>query len=217
MLHLEKKCVLYLNAQWLPINMVSIKDAIIAMTGGIKTRPAKGFNIEYERGENGDVLHKDNGLRKIEWYYPVGWDEWLTLPIREDVDQVIHSQHIKIRVPTVIITEDFAKMPTFTPRPTKTELYNRQKGKCFFTNQDISMREASIEHLTPRSKGGKDAWENLVITEKHENWKKGDLTLQEYESIVGKKFTRPKPMAKRPRMANIKPCHEDHHMFFSNA
>lgn len=214
MLHLEKKCVLYLNASWLPINMVSIKDAIIAMNGG--TEPALGFDIEYERDTDGNLIHDEDGHPRISYYSPVNWDAWTLLPIREDIDQVIHSQYVEIRVPTVIMTPNYAKMPTFTPRPTKYELYKRQNGKCYFTSKQLSHKDASIEHLTPKSKGGKDNWENLVITDKYENWKKGDLTLPEYEAKVGKKFVRPKPMPSRPRMANITPCHRDHYMFFRN-
>lgn len=215
MLHLEKKCVLYLNASWLPINMVSIKDAIIAMNGGQTSKPAKAFDIEYTRDENGELINDEElGVPKMDYCYPVNWETWTTLPIREDIDQVIRSQYIEIRVPTVIITESYAKMPSYVPRPTKEQLYVRQKGKCFFTQKPISRNEASLEHLTPRSKGGKDSWENLVITHKLENWAKGDLDLKEYEEIKGKKYQRPKPMPAIPRMANIKPCHRDHYYFF---
>jgi len=46
---------------------------------------------------------------------PVTWDEWITLPIR-DGDNAVHTVRGAIRVPTVIVALNFAKVPKKRPK-----------------------------------------------------------------------------------------------------
>ena len=46
---------------------------------------------------------------------PVSWDEWITLPIREQ-DNAVHTVRGPIRVPTVIVAVNFAKVPKRRPK-----------------------------------------------------------------------------------------------------
>ncbi len=46
-------------------------------------------------------------------YFPTGsvtWEEWITLPIREQ-DEAVHTVRGQIRVPTVIVAVNYAKVP----------------------------------------------------------------------------------------------------------
>ena len=49
-----------------------------------------------------------------------------------------------------------------------TLLFN-QGGKCFYCNAALEINEASIDHVIPRSKGGTDDIDNLVVCCKYAN------------------------------------------------
>ena len=45
---------------------------------------------------------------------------------------------------------------------------------CQYTGRVLRPDEGSLDHVVPRSRGGKDAWENLVWSAKGVNQKKAD-------------------------------------------
>ena len=55
---------------------------------------------------------------------------------------------------------------------------------CPYCKQRIPFRDISIDHQQPRSRGGADAKENLVLTCKHCNSSKGNLTAQEFTALM---------------------------------
>jgi hypothetical protein len=44
-----------------------------------------------------------------------------------------------------------------------------QGGKCFYCDEQLDIKEASIDHIIPRAKGGKDDVDNLVVCCKYAN------------------------------------------------
>src|SRR3974377_2402889 len=46
---------------------------------------------------------------------PVTWEEWITLPIREQ-DESVHTVRGQIRVPTVIVAVNYAKVAKKAPQ-----------------------------------------------------------------------------------------------------
>lgn len=68
-------------------------------------------------------------------------------------------------------------------KPLKNQFYEkllkRDGNKCFYTEKELSFEEASIEHLIPLSKGGKNNLDNLVLCLKEENAKMANLPLVE--------------------------------------
>lgn len=68
-------------------------------------------------------------------------------------------------------------------KPLKDQFYEklleRDGNKCFYTGKEMSFEEASIEHLIPLSKGGKNNLDNLVLCLKEENAKMANLPLVE--------------------------------------
>lgn len=68
-------------------------------------------------------------------------------------------------------------------RPLKDKFYKklieRDGNKCFYSGRDMTIENASIEHLIPLSKGGKNNLDNLVLCLKEENEKMANLPLVE--------------------------------------
>src|SRR5688572_32458527 len=96
---LNKTIVLVLNRNWQAINIRTPQDAFCQMA----TNVATGLDIELSDGASAEPLR------------PVTWDEWITLPIREQ-DNAVQTVRGPIRVPTVIVAVNFAKVPKKRPK-----------------------------------------------------------------------------------------------------
>ena len=104
---------------------------------------------------------------------PVTWDEWITLPVRPQ-DNAVQTVRGQIRVPTVIVAVNFAKVPKKRPKLCANTIRERDGNRCQYTGKVLKPEEGSLDHVVPRSRGGKDAWENLVWSNKAVNTKKGN-------------------------------------------
>ena len=101
------------------------------------------------------------------------WEEGITLPIRAQ-DNAAHTVRGPIRVPTVIVAVNFAKVPKKRPKLCSRTIRERDGNRCQYTGKVLKPEEGSLDHVVPRSRGGKDAWENLVWSSKDVNARKGN-------------------------------------------
>ena len=58
-------------------------------------------------------------------------------------------------------------------------VYKRDKGRCAYCGKELSRTEATIDHILPKSRGGKTTWENVVLSCKKCNCDKDDMTPEE--------------------------------------
>ncbi|MBC8003618.1 MAG: HNH endonuclease [Opitutaceae bacterium] len=149
---LNKTIVLVLNRNWQAINIRTPADAFCQMATNVATALEIG------------------GEHHIR---PVSWDEWITLPIR-DGDNAVQTVRGAIRVPTVIVAVNFGKVPRKRPKLCAKSIRERDGNRCQYTGKLLRPDEGSLDHVLPRSRGGKDEWGNLVWSDKAVNAKKGN-------------------------------------------
>ncbi|MGH7989253.1 MAG: HNH endonuclease [Limisphaerales bacterium] len=154
---LNKNIVLVLNRNWQAINIRTPQDAFCQMATNVATA------LDIELGDGGHA----QGLR------PVKWDEWITLPIR-DSDNAVRTVRGAIRVPAVIVAVNFAKVPKKRPKLCARAIRERDGNRCQYTGKLLHPNEGSLDHVLPRSRGGRDEWENLVWSDKAVNTRKGN-------------------------------------------
>jgi 5-methylcytosine-specific restriction endonuclease McrA len=154
---LNKKIVLVLNRNWQAIHIRTPQEAFCQMA----TNVATALEIDGE-----------NHIR------PVNWDEWITLSIR-DGDNAVHTVRGAIRVPTVIVAVNFAKVPKKRPKLCAKAIRERDGSRCQYTGKLLQPDEGSVDHVVPRSRGGQNTWENLVWSSKDVNARKGNRLPQE--------------------------------------
>jgi 5-methylcytosine-specific restriction endonuclease McrA len=182
----NKAIVLKLNSNWQTVGYGIVADAIVDLVAG---ESIKALDIQYPIDEDG------NPDRTVSpKMVPVDWETWIKLPIRQ-WDDVIHSTKLTIRVPTVVIANNFHKMPmkTWKGKPSKEAIYIRDSGKCQYTGKSLDRKNATIDHILPKSRGGGDEWTNLALTSKEVNSKKGNAL----NSEIGLKLLR-QPMTPKP-------------------
>jgi 5-methylcytosine-specific restriction endonuclease McrA len=154
---LNKTIVLVLNRHWQAINIRTPQDAFCQMATGVATA------LDIELGDDA----------RAEALRPVTWDEWITLPVREG-DHAVRTARGAIRVPTVIVAVNFAKVPKKRPKLSAKNIRERDGNRCQYTGKLLKPDEGSLDHVVPRSRGGADSWENLVWSAKDVNQRKAD-------------------------------------------
>ena len=74
---------------------------------------------------------------------------------------------------------DIAPLRKYNHPENKKKLYGEQGGECIGCHEHFKIRNLTIDHITPKSKGGTDHLENLQLLCGHCNSVKGDRG-QEY-------------------------------------
>ena len=109
---------------------------------------------------------------------PVTWNEWLGLPVREG-DRAIRTVRGSIRIPTVLVAVNYARVPKRRPAFNPRNIRERDGNRCQYTGRFLRQEEGSIDHIVPRSRGGADNWENCVWAARDINQQKGNRLPQE--------------------------------------
>ncbi len=175
--------VLVLNSAWQLINEISVQDAINRMAANAATALD---------------IHGENNIT------PVKWEDWLKLPILDE-KECLHTPNLKIRMPTVIVAVNYAKVPKRRPKFTLKNIARRDNYRDQYTGDTLAPHEWSMDHVNPLSRGGEDAPHNVVLTSKKNNNKKGNKLPEE----VGFKT----PKIKRLGVFQPEPTHKDHEHF----
>jgi len=154
---LHKNTVLVLNRNWQAVNITTPANAFSQMA----TDSATALDI--------------TGMDAM---VPTRWEDWVDLPIREG-DQFIGTPQHRVRVPTVIVCVNFARVPMKRPKFSARAIWQRDGGRCQYTGNPLQPHEGNIDHIIPRSRGGRTTWENCVLASKRINTRKANKTPEE--------------------------------------
>lgn len=202
----QKAIVLKLNKSWMPVQVAVVQDIIIDLVAGV----IEALDIQYKIREDGLP-----DTSQYEYVFPITWEKWIKLPVRP-WDFAIHSTKLTIRVPTVVITKHFNKMPMkrYHGKPTKEALFYRDNRCDIYTGKELDYDLASIDHIVPRSRGGKDIFENTGLTTRETNNEKGNHLNSEIGLHPQWKPTAPKEVPIWKTIRKIR--HADWQFFLKN-
>jgi 5-methylcytosine-specific restriction endonuclease McrA len=187
---LHDSTVLRLNANYMRIGWSSPAEAFGMLMGESKdgSPPALALDVHYNYDEFGKPI-----TDKMVNFDRLDWDYWMIIdPRKGDLDRVIHTSKRIIRIPSVILCPHFAMMPMKDLKPTPKAIKQRDNNKCQYTGVELTRATFSLDHVVPKSKGGKDSWENLVAAHKDFNSRKGDKFNHEIGAMLKKQPRAPK-------------------------
>jgi len=113
-------------------------------------------------------------------YEPINFTNWkrAVILVLKDKVQVLSGRVVRllnyIRIPVRNIMNN---------RPTRSQIYKRDKNSCQYCGATTKL---TIDHVIPRSKGGQDTWENLVVACSTCNVKKSDKLLEQTKLKLSK-------------------------------
>lgn len=125
----------------------------------------------------------------------VSWQKAMVLWFQEKADilvsheKVIRSVQTQVRAPAVLRLRIFVKpRPQRGVRLSRENIFLRDQHKCQYCEKKVPVKELTLDHVMPVSRGGGKTWENLVAACHKCNHKKGNRTPDEAQM----------PLLKRP-------------------
>ena len=102
----------------------------------------------------------------------------------------VHSASRALPVPSVIRLVAYRHIPQQTRALSRKNILLRDRNTCQFCRRTLSASELTLDHVVPRSRGGRSSWENLVACCYQCNNRKGDRTPEEAGLALAR---RPRP------------------------
>ena len=158
-----------LDSIWRHIRYKTTREALVALSTPLGDKPAwLALDITYGKESNGSWdFNECLGMEAV------SLEDWVKLPIR-DYDLTIGCGRGEVRVPSVIVSQTF-KDTIFRD----VKLTNDNVSICQYSGKVLSPNEGNVDHVVPRSRGGKNVWTNVVWCDKNVNSRKGSRTPEE--------------------------------------
>lgn len=113
--------------------------------------------------------------------------------IIERDDTLIRSQHVSFPAPLVIRLRYYVRVPYNLPMPlSRRAIFLRDGYACQYCGAQPGKDHLTIDHILPRSRGGRTDWENVVTACAPCNRKKGNRTPDEARMALLQKPVRPR-------------------------
>lgn len=108
------------------------------------------------------------------------WRRAVVLLLNGKAEQIEHNGKLiyaDFPLPTVIRLRAYVKIPYKEISLSRRNVLHRDNYTCQYCN--VHKHDLTIDHIVPRSRGGIDAWDNVVAACLKCNVKKGDRTPKE--------------------------------------
>jgi 5-methylcytosine-specific restriction endonuclease McrA len=156
---MTQRKVLVLNKGWNPIAIVTLERAMSLICSSYD-----------EKGDEPKAKIMDPTME----FKDYTWKEWAKL-IPSDDEPVIRSARASFRIPEIVLLQRYNMLPQQRVHFSRRTIYRRDNNQCKYCNSRPGTSELSIDHIQPRSKGGKTTWENCVLACTACNRYKADL------------------------------------------
>jgi len=157
--------VLVLNRLYQPVHVTSVKRAFSLLYQGI----ARAIDDQYKLYE---------------------FSDWAELSAAEHDSVATISR--RIRVPRVLVLSAYEHLPKGRVRFSRLNIYSRDADTCQYCGRKLHRSELNLDHVVPRSQGGKTSWENVVCSCVPCNLRKGGCTPEQAKMKLMKKPLRPR-------------------------
>lgn len=175
-LHSGLSCnVLVLNRLYMAIRVVSARRAFSLLTRNL----AEVISIENES------------------YISYTIDSWLEVSalkaqFEREHNDFVRTVRFEVAVPRIIRLLGYDRLPRQDVKLNRRNIYARDHSTCQYCGKKFPTQELSLDHVVPRSHGGKTTWDNLVCACVYCNAKKGGRTPQQAHMHLLKHPIKPK-------------------------
>lgn len=157
--------VLVLNRIYQPVHVTSVKRAFSLLYQGI----AKAIDDQYKLYE---------------------FSDWAELSAAEH--DSVGTINRRIRIPRVLVLSAYEHLPKGRVRFSRLNIYARDGDTCQYCGHKLARNELNLDHIIPRSQGGKTSWENVVCSCVPCNLRKGGRTPDQAHMTLLKRPLRPR-------------------------
>ena len=104
----------------------------------------------------------------------------------------VRTVRFDIAVPRIIRLLGYDRLPDQTVKLNRRNLFARDRNQCQYCGRGFPTADLSIDHILPRTQGGRDTWENLVCACIKCNARKGGRTPEQAGMKLVRRAERPK-------------------------
>ena len=131
--------------------------------------------------ELAEVVHIETDAKGQSKWHNLNFADWQELSqlkkeFEPDEFDWIHTVKFQIAVPRIIRLLGYDKLPRQDVKFNRRNIYARDGNKCQYCGKKMPTTELSLDHVVPKSQGGKSTWENIVCCCVKCNVKKGGRT-----------------------------------------
>ncbi len=162
--------VLVLNKSWIAIHVASVRRAVSLVYRNLAR-----------------VVDTDD-------YSTYDFESWKSASEQSRLDEArcLHAPDFVLRLPEVIQLTRFNRLLKQGVRFSRRNIYERDGGGCQYCGRHIDRSEFTLEHVTPRCRGGTSTWENIVLSCLRCNVRKGSRLPHEAGMKLRKKPVKPR-------------------------
>jgi 5-methylcytosine-specific restriction endonuclease McrA len=106
------------------------------------------------------------------------FDSWLTIEPRSE-EPSVRAVRALIKVPEIMLLVHYDQVPRRRVTFSRRNVYRRDDYTCQYCGARPSLEELTVDHVLPRSRGGRTSWTNCVLSCVRCNRRKANRTLAE--------------------------------------
>ena len=131
--------------------------------------------------DNVNVLKLDSSFKPVE---VISWQEaviltWLNKAwAAEYTDKWVRSAKEAFQIPSVIVLFRYIDEKFFSLPCTRKNILTRDDHQCQYCGNHFRESDLTIDHVIPRSKGGKNEWNNVAAACRTCNQRKSNYLLE---------------------------------------
>lgn len=165
--------VLVLNRLWQAVNIVCVKRAFSLLM-------QDHAQVLYAQADNFLILKAD---------------EWIDFSLQnppQEGQHCIHTVRYRLRIPPVLLLRHYDRIPVKQVKFNRDNIFQRDGYRCQYCSGYFSPKELNLDHVIPRTYGGKTTWENIVTSCIQCNSRKADRLPHQAGMRLIAKPTRPR-------------------------
>ncbi len=145
---------LVLNRSWVAIQVTPVRTAL---------------SLVYQRVAR--IISPDT-------YQTFDFDTWADLRVASG-ERCIRTVSLTLKIPEIIVLLGYDAIPKKEVPFSRKNIYKRDSYTCQYCGIRATSEDLSIDHVVPRSHGGKSSWTNCVLACIRCNVRKGNRPLRE--------------------------------------
>jgi 5-methylcytosine-specific restriction endonuclease McrA len=168
--------VLVLNKMFLAVHVISVRRAFCLLFKDLAEV----------------VTHEDGQFTTYDFTSWREVSEFRAKNFRQADDDWVRTANSEIQAPRVIRLLSYERVPKQTVKFNRRNIFARDGNQCQFCGKKFPMSELSLDHVIPRSQGGKTTWENIVCACVDCNVRKGGRTPKQAHMTLIRKPEKPR-------------------------
>ena len=122
------------------------------------------------------LLYCDHARVVDDEYRTYNFEDWreLSQMMSKSPSGFVTTPTFRIAIPEVIALRRYDRLPVGEVKFTRRNIYGHYSYRCCYCGSKFATQELNLEHVLPRSRGGKTDWSNIVTSCMPCNLRKAD-------------------------------------------